>query len=170
MPHTSLRVENAPSFEPSPRRRRGTRSLLSVAVSFRSFLALPVRAGLLEELDGEDAYLVLAPTEAAFADLPSKVAQGLFVGPLELAFEIAEHHLIRGGSLDAGLQATLQGESLLVRSPRVGAARIAGLPRACRNGLLVPIDQVLVPRWGSKASDAVRLRRFLAEGDLAATG
>ncbi|MBK7401179.1 MAG: fasciclin domain-containing protein [Myxococcales bacterium] len=170
MPNKSLRVQNAPPSPRPMRLLRGTRSLLSVAVSFRSFLALAVRAGLLQELDGDEVFLVLAPTEAAFANLPRKLSHGLFMGPLELAFEIAEHHLIRGGSLDPGLQATLQGESLLVRSPRVGVARIAGLPRVCRNGLLVPVDQVLVPRWGSKASDTVRLRRFLAEGELAATG
>ncbi|MBK7396030.1 MAG: fasciclin domain-containing protein [Myxococcales bacterium] len=136
-------------------------SLLCEAARFPSFFALVVRAGLLEELDGDQPFTVVVPTEAAFEDLPDELASALFSGPVELAFEVAEHHLLRGEALRDGASSTLQGESVVVRAPRIAQAKIVGLPRVCRNGLLVPIDRLLVPRWGSDDADEARLRRFL---------
>lgn len=136
-------------------------SLLCEAARFPSFFALVIRAGLLEELDGDEPFTVVVPSEAAFDDLPSELSHALFSGPVELAFEVAEHHVLRGEALRDGARSTLQGESVVVRAPRIAGAKVVGLPRVCRNGLLIPIDRLLVPRWGSNEADEVRLRRFL---------
>lgn len=136
-------------------------SLLAEVSRSPSFLALAIRAGLVEELDGTDVFTVFVPDERAFARLGSARAS-LSAGPVELAFEVAEHHLVRGWA-EVGVHTTLQGETLTVDLDRVGDARRRGAPILCRNGLIVPIGAVLVPRWGKAAPAVARIRHFLEE-------
>lgn len=139
-------------------------SLLAEVSRFPTFLALVVRAGLVEELDGVDPFTVFAPTEAAFGRLPPALRAAIGSGPVELAFEVAEHHVVRG-VVHEGVRQTVQGERLSLGREWIGEARRASAPIVCRNGVVIPVDAVLVPRWGKDAPPTVRLRQFLDEMD-----
>lgn len=160
--HASASEPGRPTKAPDMARRvPHLPSLLAEVSRSPSFLALAVRAGLVEELDGSEVFTVFVPDERAFARLGT--ARGaLASGPVELAFEVAEHHLVRGWA-EVGVHTTLQGETLTVAADRVGDARRRGAPILCRNGLIVPIGAVLVPRWGKAGPAVGRIRHFVDE-------
>lgn len=114
-----------------------------------------VAAGVAPELEGETAYTLLAPTDAAFEALPEGALEALFDDPAALA-ELVRYHLITGVSDAAGLgqlgtAVTIQGEPLTVTLTSDvelqinDAVNVVEPDIVAANGILHKIDQVLLP-------------------------
>ena len=122
---------------------------------FKTLAKALTEAGLVEALQGDGPLTVFAPTDEAFAKLPTDmVKQLLKPSNRERLQLILKHHVVSGGAklgdvLKAGSVKTLQGDALNVAFKN-GAVRVceAGLVDAdieCSNGVIHVIDSVLLP-------------------------
>jgi uncharacterized surface protein with fasciclin (FAS1) repeats len=109
------------------------------------------QAGLVDTLNSADALTVFAPTDDAFAKIPSDTLNGILANKKQLT-TILTHHVVAGKlSPDqlAGTHKTLAGDTITVTgsgdSFKVGDAQVlcGNVPTA--NATVYVIDTVLVP-------------------------
>ena len=109
------------------------------------------KAGLVDTLNSADALTVFAPTDDAFAKIPSDTLNGILADKKQLT-TILTHHVVAGKlSPDqlAGTHKTLAGDTITVEGSgsdfKVGDAQVlcGNIPTA--NATVYVIDTVLVP-------------------------
>jgi uncharacterized surface protein with fasciclin (FAS1) repeats len=109
------------------------------------------KAGLVDTLNSADALTVFAPTDDAFAKIPSDTLNGILANKKQLT-TILTHHVVAGKlSPDqlAGTHKTLAGDTITVEGSgsdfKVGDAQVlcGNIPTA--NATVYVIDTVLVP-------------------------
>ena len=110
-------------------------------------------AGLVDTLKGKGPFTVFAPTDEAFAKLPSGTLDALLEDKQKLA-AILTYHVVPGKVMAAqvkpGQVKTVQGQSLTVTA-RSGAvmvdnARVVKTDIAASNGVIHVIDTVILPK------------------------
>lgn len=132
-------------------------TIVEIAVGnedFSSLVEAVVSQDLVEALSSAGPFTVFAPTNAAFAALPSFVGTALAAKP-ELLTDILLYHVV-AGELDAAhvlsqrnLTALNEGR-LMVRTnmnqPRINQANIVATDIEASNGVIHVIDGVLIPQ------------------------
>ena len=125
---------------------------LLASPSFATYSRLLAGSGLEEILRGPGPFTVFAPTEEAFRDLPPGRLDELVADPERLRAALA-HHVVKasldGASFSQTTLKTLQGTTLDARVTDDGLtvdhAQTCRKAIKCANGLIQPIDAVLVP-------------------------
>ena len=125
------------------------------AGGFKTLLAAATAADLFGVLSGEGPLTVLAPTDEAFAKLPSGTVETLLKPEnREQLVAILKNHVIAGRvtlakALEAREGVSLQGSKISFKfedgKVRVGAAALLKADIAASNGVIHVIDQVLIP-------------------------
>ncbi len=125
------------------------------AGSFKTLAAALTAAGLIGTLKGAGPFTVFAPTDEAFAKLPSGTVENL-VKPenKEKLVAILTYHVVAGKAMAkdvAGMSSakTLNGKELALtvvgQKVMVGTATVAKADIECSNGVIHVIDSVLLP-------------------------
>jgi len=124
----------------------------SEAGSFKTLLKAATEAGLVDTLSKGGPFTVFAPTDEAFAKLPSGTVEGLLKDREKLS-AVLKYHLV-SGKMDAEAvtkQAslrTVQGKDLRVdlsQGVRVGSAKVIRTDIDASNGVIHVIDTVQIP-------------------------
>jgi len=130
--------------------------IVDTAVSagqFKTLVKAVQEAGLVDTLKGKGPFTVFAPTDEAFAKLPSGTLDALLEDKQKLA-AILTYHVVPGKVMAAqvkpGQVKTVQGQSLTVTA-RSGAvmvdnARVVKTDIAASNGVIHVIDTVILPK------------------------
>ncbi len=112
---------------------------LSTLVGFAS------SAGLAETLAGEGPFTVYAPSNEAFAALPTILTEYLTANPEALA-RVLSYHIVSGEvPAEGGKVATVEGSELTVADGLVDDAAVVGDAIEASNGVIHVIDTVLLP-------------------------
>jgi hypothetical protein len=106
-----------------------------------------------EDLVSDAPLTIFAPTDAAFLALLEAAEARPAWARVELC-DVLEHHLVRGvadltRAISEGPLLSVYGAAIHVDQDaggllRCGGARLRGAPVACSNGLVIPIDRVLL--------------------------
>ena len=136
----------------------GGKTLVDVAKGaggFKTLLAAATAADLVGVLSSEGPLTLLAPTDEAFAKLPSGTVETLIKPEnREQLVAILKNHLIAGRvtlakAIEAREGISLQGSKISFKfedgKVRVGAAALLKADIAASNGVIHVIDQVLIP-------------------------
>lgn len=125
------------------------------AGSFKTLAKALAAADLIEPLQGDGPFTVLAPTDEAFAKLPPGTVESLLKPENKARLQaVLKYHVIAGrvaAKQVAGLDAakTLSGAEVKVAFVdgrlRVNQARVVKTDVAASNGLIHVIDEVLLP-------------------------
>jgi uncharacterized surface protein with fasciclin (FAS1) repeats len=111
-------------------------------------------AGLEEQLQGVGPYTLFAPTDQAFAALPSGVLTALLADPTLLgsilSYHVAQGQLTAANVATATSIPTLQGQAITVAADGTtvtlnGDAKITTTDIVTSNGVIHVIDKVLIP-------------------------
>ncbi len=126
------------------------------AGSFKTLAAALGAAGLVETLKGAGPFTVFAPSDAAFAKLPSGTVESL-VAPAAKAklTGILTYHVVGGKVLAADVMKlhdakTVNGQSVAVKvvdgKVKIDDATVVTADIQCSNGVIHVIDSVLMPK------------------------
>jgi uncharacterized surface protein with fasciclin (FAS1) repeats len=124
------------------------------AGAFKTLVAAVEAAGLVETLQGPGPFTVLAPSDQAFAKLPTRSVRALLEDKEALA-KVLRYHVLPGKvpyykAASMRWAETAQGQSLLVRlkdqTLRFDGARVVAADIPASNGIIHVIDTVLMPR------------------------
>lgn len=125
------------------------------AGSFNTLAALLSGADLVETLKSEGSFTVFAPTDEAFAKLPTGTVPALLRPEnKELLTAILTNHVVAGEipfskALAAGEGKTLQGSKVSIRfedsKVKIGGSTLLTADIKATNGVIHVIDTVLVP-------------------------
>jgi uncharacterized surface protein with fasciclin (FAS1) repeats len=116
--------------------------------------AAVVAAELADDLSGPGPFTVFAPTDAAFAALPSGTIETLLSDPTGTLAQILLYHVVAGQALSASLSdgqtiTTLQGEDITVtigmNGVMINGATVVVADITATNGVVHVIDAVLLP-------------------------
>jgi uncharacterized surface protein with fasciclin (FAS1) repeats len=128
------------------------------AGQFTTLVAAIKAAGLVEALQGEGPFTVFAPTDEAFAKLPTGAVDDLLKpeNKAKLA-AILSYHVINGKVMAADVKTmkvkTLNGEELSLKvegkSVMADGAKIVKTDIAASNGVIHVIDKVVMPTAAS---------------------
>jgi len=132
--------------------------LVATAVAagqFKTLAAALGAAGLVEALQGEGPFTVLAPTDAAFAKLPKGTVESLLLPENKAKLvQILKYHVL-AGRVSSRQVAGLESAPTLAELPvkislvdgqlRVNEARVQKTDVAAANGVIHVIDRVLLP-------------------------
>ena len=135
-----------------------TRSIVDVAVeagSFTTLVAAVQAAGLVDTLKGAGPFTVFAPTDAAFAALPTGAVEDLLKPEnKDKLVSVLTYHVIPGKVMAADILgkvmdvATVQGSTVHIDATdgvKVGAARVVTPDVDADNGVIHVIDAVIMP-------------------------
>ena len=120
---------------------------------FTIFVAGVKAAGLTDALSAKGPFTVFAPTDEAFAKLPSGAWDELLNDPAKLK-GVLNYHVVSGRlaarAVRSGEVMTLQGSTLTAAVAfsilRVNGARVTQRDVTATNGLVHAIDAVILPR------------------------
>ncbi len=125
------------------------------AGTFNTLLAAAKAAGLVETLSGKGPFTILAPTDAAFAKLPTGTVESLLQPEnRDQLAEILKYHVISGrvsarDAITANMAKTLQGQQVIfdLRDGQllVDGVRVIATDIDASNGVVHVIDSVLLP-------------------------
>jgi len=130
-------------------------TVVDVAVgngSFTTLVAAVQAAGLVDTLSGPGPFTVFAPTDDAFAKLPTGTVEGLLADKDRLTAVLTYHAL--AGKVSAAEAATvtsattLQGGDLAIDATdgvKINDATVVIADVAADNGVIHAIDTVLIP-------------------------
>lgn len=124
--------------------------------SFGTLVAAVTAAGLVETLKGSGPFTVFAPTDAAFAALPSGTVEGLLKPESKAKLvQILTYHVVPGKVMSADLAgksmspATVEGSTVKVDATGSGVhindATVTAADVDCTNGVIHVVDKVLMP-------------------------
>ena len=161
------RAEEAKPTSPKAAEAAGDKTLATGLDETPTFAAAIKAAGLDAALAGPTPYTVLAPSDAAFAALPAGAVDRLMTPDARKELTaLLSNHILPGTMLaadinkaiDAGggkarirtlgggaLTASRDGDALLFADAAGTAARVTGDVRQRSNGVIFPIDAVLLP-------------------------
>jgi uncharacterized surface protein with fasciclin (FAS1) repeats len=132
-------------------------TIVAVASTNNSFSTLTKAlqaTGLAQELQAQEFYTVFAPTDEAFAALPSGTLDKLLQPEnREILTRILRYHVVSGevtsSELQSGNVATLEGSNLVVEAARdrvsVNEASVISPDIQVSNGVIHAINEVLIP-------------------------
>jgi uncharacterized surface protein with fasciclin (FAS1) repeats len=132
------------------------------AGNFTTFAAGVKAAGMTDALSAKGPFTVFAPTDEAFAKLPSGAWQTLLKDSAKLK-AVLNYHIVSGHfrarDVKSGEVMTLQGSSLTAAAEtpevRVNEARVTQPDLAATNGIVHAIDAVILPKdWQLQARAA----------------
>ncbi len=127
--------------------------ILEVAMSSGSFKTLTravSTAGLTETLKGKGPFTVFAPSDEAFAKLPSSTVDALLKDPSRLK-SVLNYHIVQGRPdlRKATSVRTLEGQNLKIENGdgriRVNGVRVTQPSIEASNGVIHAIDRVIMP-------------------------
>lgn len=158
-------AESAPRLSPalyaclSQRIVRAEGDIVDVAVSnpaFSTLVTAVTAAGLVDTLKGPGPFTVFAPTDAAFAGLPSVLLGAALSDPRGLLTSILTYH-VASGLYDPRYAfvpreiRSVQGQGLFLSNNRSGAgvnqSNVNCQGIRTRNGIIWVIDSVLLPQF-----------------------
>ena len=126
------------------------------AGQFNTLVAAVKAAGLVEVLQGDGPFTVIAPTDEAFAKLPAGTVEDLLKPEnKEKLKAVLTYHVVAGRVMAkdvVGIQSakTVQGQSLRVSikdgTPMVDDAKIVATDIEASNGVIHVIDTVVLPQ------------------------
>lgn len=136
-----------------------SKNIVTIAASVDSFTTLVAAlkaAGLVDTLQGDGPFTVLAPTNDAFAELPEQTLQNLLEPEnRDKLTEILTYHVIPGKVKAKDVKQlvsaqTVQGEKVMVTSNHgqlfVDNAQVLQADINASNGVIHVIDKVILPR------------------------
>lgn len=135
----------------------GLKDIVDTAVdagSFKTLAAALGTTGLVDALKGPGPFTVFAPTDAAFAKLPTKAVDALLKDIPKLK-SILTYHVANGTYKSSDVKArtrlkTLQGEEIVLDPSaggvKVNDAHVTQADIACSNGVIHVLDAVLLPK------------------------
>jgi phosphate transport system substrate-binding protein len=120
--------------------------------NFSTLVSLVEAAGLVDTLNGEGPFTVFAPTNDAFAALPTLLVDYLVANPDALA-QVLTYHVVPAAVMSAdvatGSVATVEGSELTVvvneMGVRIDNATVTIVDVEASNGVIHAIDTVLLP-------------------------
>lgn len=142
------------SESPSPTAMGDIIETASAEGSFTTLATAIEAAGLTETLKGEGPFTVFAPTDEAFAQLPTGTVEALLKDKVKLA-AILTYHVVPGkipSSEVAGMSSakTVNGQELSIKAKdgkvKVGNATVTTADIEASNGVIHVIDRVLMPQ------------------------
>jgi uncharacterized surface protein with fasciclin (FAS1) repeats len=133
-----------------------TGDIVAVAAAtegFSTLVAAIEAAGLVETLQGAGPFTVFAPTDDAFAALPSGLLDKLLLPEnVGVLTAILTYHVVPGqvmsADVTAGDVATVEGSTIAIATDggvTVNGANVVTVDVAASNGVIHVIDQVIVP-------------------------
>lgn len=122
------------------------------AGSFNTLVAAVKAAGLVDTLKGAGPFTVFAPTDDAFAKLPSGTVDALLKDIPKLK-KILTYHVVSGKVMAADVvkitkATTVEGSDLKVdasKGVKINDSNVVTPDVACDNGVIHIIDSVLLP-------------------------
>ena len=156
-PSPASTTDASPSAAPSASAAAMTNDIVQTATeagSFSTLLTAATAAGLVETLQGEGPYTVLAPTDEAFAALPAGTLEGLLADK-EALTKVLLYHVV-SGNVTSDQIVELTSADLVEGSPIAIAvkdgmvylndsAKVVTPDVMASNGVIHVIDQVLLP-------------------------
>ena len=147
----------APTSTPTPTPTPAPKNLVDTAAAagkFKTLTSLLDAAGLTDLLKGDgSSYTILAPTDNAFAQISPDSLDALKKDPTKLA-ELLKYHVIQGALKPSDMAAltttnTLAGTPITItvsdNSTTINGVKVTQPEGASSNGVIYPIDTVLVP-------------------------
>jgi uncharacterized surface protein with fasciclin (FAS1) repeats len=130
--------------------------IVDVAVSagtFKTLVAAVKAAGLVETLKGKGPFTVFAPSDDAFAKLPTGTVEGLLADLPKLK-SILTYHVVAGRVTAADVlklttAKTVQGQSVTFQTNggvKVNGANVVTADIKADNGVIHVIDSVILPK------------------------
>ena len=146
----------AVSAPPNVAQAAEEKTIVETAVAagdFGTLVAAVKAAGLAETLSGAGPFTVFAPTDAAFAKLPTGTVEALLANPEKLK-SLLLFHVVSGSVMAkdvTGLKTapTVFGQDLAVDASdgvKINGATVTAADIACSNGVIHVIDTVLLPK------------------------
>ena len=141
---------------PVPTNTPGPKDIVDTALGSSNFktLAAALKAtGLDQVLKGQGPFTLFAPTDDAFAKLPTGALDALMNDPQELA-TILKYHVVQSAEKAADMAKiasakTLEGDSITVAvkdgTPTINNAKVTEPDLVAANGVIHGIDTVLLP-------------------------
>ena len=152
-------VATKASTKKASTKKSATKDIVDTAVGAGTFGTLATAlqaAGLVETLKGRGPFTVFAPTDAAFAKIPSATLNALLADKQKLT-EVLTYHVV-GGRIPAATVLTLNGKAattvngagiaIAVSGGKVvlnGNVNVTAVDIAATNGVIHVIDSVLLP-------------------------
>ena len=124
------------------------------AGDFNTLVTAVKAAGLVETLTGEGPFTVFAPTDAAFAKVPTDTLNALLADSAALA-NVLTYHVVAGNVMAADVvkltsAVTVQGQavSIAVKDGKVyvDGAQVTATDIKASNGVIHVIDAVILPK------------------------
>lgn len=123
------------------------------AGSFKTLVTAVKAAGLVETLSGRGPFTVFAPTDAAFARLPSGTVEGLLKDKKKLT-AVLTYHVVPGKVMARDVlklksAKTVQGQEITINTKSgvmVDNAKVTKTDIECTNGVIHVIDSVILPK------------------------
>lgn len=124
------------------------------AGNFNTLVKAVQAAGLVETLNSAGPFTVFAPTDEAFAKIPSETLQAVLADKEKLT-AILTYHVVAGKLMAADVAGmstlpTVQGQSITVRaeggSVMVDNAKVIQADIEADNGVIHVIDTVILPK------------------------
>ena len=153
---TTAPVQQPTATSQAPAETEMPKDIVDTAIaagSFNTLVAAVQAAGLEDALRGDGPLTVFAPTDEAFAALPTGTVESLRADPEALS-QILLYHVVAGKVMAAdvsdGLHAdTLEGDpvafSIVDGKPMINGANIVATDIEASNGVIHVIDAVLIP-------------------------
>lgn len=125
------------------------------AGSFKTLAAALEAAGLVDTLKGQGPFTVFAPTDEAFAKLPSGTVESLLKPENKDQLKaILTYHVVPGSVKAADVvklktAKTVLGQSLAIDTTegvKINGAKVIKADIVCSNGVIHVIDAVLIPK------------------------
>jgi uncharacterized surface protein with fasciclin (FAS1) repeats len=126
------------------------------AGSFKTLAAALEAAGLIDALNGDGPFTVFAPTDEAFAKLPSGTVENLLKPEnKDDLIKILTYHVVAGSVMAADVvklksAKTLQGSDISVKvtdgKVSINDANVVKTDIECSNGVIHVIDSVILPK------------------------
>lgn len=166
---SAMTMTESPTADPmasgSPAAEAPTKDIVDTAVEAGSFTTLATAlkaAGLVDTLKSEGPFTVFAPTDDAFAKLPSGTLDTLLAAPKEKLAPILTYHVVPGKVMAAdvlmmdgkkvktvnGAELTIKvdGTNVMLMDAAGGQATVTATDVEASNGVIHVIDSVLMPK------------------------
>jgi uncharacterized surface protein with fasciclin (FAS1) repeats len=123
------------------------------AGNFKTLVTALETAGLVNTLNGTGPFTVFAPTDAAFAKIPSATLNALLANKTQLS-AVLTYHVVPGKVMSTDLKngmmvKTVEGKNLTISLANGGVmvnnAKVVQADIVCSNGVIHAIDTVLMP-------------------------
>ena len=124
------------------------------AGDFSTLVTAVKAAGLVETLKGEGPFTVFAPTDAAFAKVPTDTLNALLADKAALA-NVLTYHVVAGNVMAADVvkltsAVTVQGQAVSIEvkdgKVYVDGAQVVATDIKASNGVIHAIDAVILPK------------------------